>query len=327
MTIVPTMLDEINADSAWCGTFQLVWNDMKDTLVGNDIIFTPQIPMAEHLNQATFTEQMLSNDYYYKKWGLKTLALKSEIENGIKDKFDETSDLLDDLDWSEDALDDPNDPNTSRYLFYVMLKRKFEYPKEFTRFPTGKFNGKNNVKYFGIDSTTTEEVKDQIKVLYYNSPDDFAFNVSTKSDDELIFVKSPEGKTFNTIYENINQKSADYKGKKSLQNIDRLMIPDLDFDEKRVYQEFEDKEFPTKLGKGEIKKAIQTIRFSLNEKGGEIKSEAVVDVFDTTSVPEDPPQPRYFYLDNTFALFIREKDQPQPCFAARIDDIEKFQSK
>ena len=27
--IVPTMEDEVVADTAWCPTFQLVWNDMK----------------------------------------------------------------------------------------------------------------------------------------------------------------------------------------------------------------------------------------------------------------------------------------------------------
>ena len=36
-------------------------------------------------------------------------------------------------------------------------------------------------------------------------------------------------------------------------------------------------------------------------------------------------EPRYFYLDNTFALFLREKGEKMPYFAGRIDDITKFQ--
>jgi hypothetical protein len=32
ITVVPTMRDDITADSSWCGTFQLVWNDMKNDI-------------------------------------------------------------------------------------------------------------------------------------------------------------------------------------------------------------------------------------------------------------------------------------------------------
>ena len=81
VTVVPTMNDEIKQDTSWCGTFQLVWNDMKNEVVGQDVVFlTGQAQEADNLNKETFTESMLSNDYYYKTYGLKTLALKEKIE-------------------------------------------------------------------------------------------------------------------------------------------------------------------------------------------------------------------------------------------------------
>ena len=324
LVIVPTMLDTLSSDTAWCGTFQLVWNDMKNEVVGGDVTYTPQIAMAENLNKETFTADMLSDEYYYKNWGKKTLELKAEIERGIKEKFGETSDILDDFDWSEEALDDSG---PDRYFFYVMLKRKFEYPKVFTRLEEGDFNGKGGVRYFGVDVTTKSDVKKQVKVLYYNSDEDFAIMVKTKGDDELVFVKNPEGNTFSAIYDEVERRADKFAGVKSLEEMDELKIPDLDFDEKRVFEEFEGLKFPIRDGGvGEIIKAIQTIKFSLDEKGGEVKSEAGMD-FVATSAPSDPPTPRYFYLNNTFAMFIREKGQPQPYFAARVDDIEKFQSK
>ena len=43
ITVVPTMQDNITADSAWCATFQLVWNEMKDEVVRQDVVFEPQI--------------------------------------------------------------------------------------------------------------------------------------------------------------------------------------------------------------------------------------------------------------------------------------------
>lgn len=117
ITVVPTMNDKITADSSWCGTFQLGWNDMKNEVVKQDVVFTPQLEMVENLNKEDFDESMLSEEYYYKIYGLKTLELKSKIENGIKEKFNQTSDILDDLDWSENGLDNPNDVGSKRYFF------------------------------------------------------------------------------------------------------------------------------------------------------------------------------------------------------------------
>lgn len=56
--IVPTMSDTIMADSSWCGTFQLVWNDMKNEIVKKDIIFNPQLDMVSNLNKEEFNEIM-----------------------------------------------------------------------------------------------------------------------------------------------------------------------------------------------------------------------------------------------------------------------------
>ena len=83
ITVVPTMNDEITADSGCCGTFQLVWNDMENEVVKQDIIFTPQLKIVENLNKEDFNESMLSEEYYYKIYGLKTLELKNKIENEI----------------------------------------------------------------------------------------------------------------------------------------------------------------------------------------------------------------------------------------------------
>lgn len=36
-------------------------------------------------------------------------------------------------------------------------------------------------------------------------------------------------------------------------------------------------------------------------------------------------EPRYFYVDDTFAIFLKEKGKSKPYFAGRVDDITKFQ--
>lgn len=331
VTVVPTMQDKITADSSWCATFQLVWNDMKNEVVKKDIIFTPQEEIAENLNKEEFTEDMISDEYYYKKYGLKTLELKEEIKKGIKEKFNQESDILDKFSWSEDALNDPNNSDVKRYFFYTMLYRKFDFIKEFDKLDNGTFSKEyKDVKYFGIDGDTDDSVGDQIDVLYYNSKDDFAIILNTKTDDEVILCKNPKGETFKEIYNNMNNEADKYEGSSKFKDIDEFKMPNLEFNIEREYEEVEGKAFKTAdpiYDTAVIVKAIQTIKFSLDEKGGEIKSEAAIDVKNfTTSVAEPKKEePRYFYLDDTFVIFLREKGKDLPYFAGRIEDISKFQ--
>lgn len=333
ITVVPTMNDTITNDSSWCGTFQLVWNDMKNEVVKKDIIFNPQLDMVKNLNKENFNETMLSEEYYYKIYGIKSLALKEQIENGIKEKFNQTSDILDDFDWSENELDNPKNQDERRYFFYTMLYRKFEFLQEFDKLDNGKFGNKyKNVQYFGIDKDTKNSVRKQIEVLYYNSKDDFAIIVNTKTDDEVIFYKNPEGSNFNEIYENMNNETKKYTGSKTLKNVDEFKAPNLNVNEKREYTELVGKKFKTAdlvYDTAEIQKAIQTIKFSLDQKGGEVKSEATIDfeIGSTSAIDskQKEEQPRYFYVDDTFAIFLREKGKSKPYFAGRIDNITKFQ--
>lgn len=331
ISIIPTMSDVISADSSWCGTFQLVWNDMKNEIVKKDIELDPQPEMVKNLNKEEFKETMLSDEYYYKVYGLKTLGLKKQIEEGIKEKFNQESDILNDFDWDENSLNNPNNTSEQRYFLYTMLYRKFEFLQEFDRLEEGKFGGKyDNVKYFGIDKNTENSVGNQIEVLYYNSKDDFALLINTKTNDEVIFCKSPKGTTFNEIYSNMNNQSKKYNGSKTFKSVDEFKAPNLDFNEKKEYKEVQEQEFETAnplYPKAEIKKAIQTVKLSLDEKGGEIKSEAAIDMVMKNSIdtPQKEDKPRYFYVDDTFALFLREKGKNTPYFAGRIEDITKFQ--
>jgi len=73
--------DDVIDNSLWCGTFQLVWNDMVDEIVKQDVVFDPQLQIVENLNKKTFSNEYISSDSYFSKFGLLTLDLKEEIEN------------------------------------------------------------------------------------------------------------------------------------------------------------------------------------------------------------------------------------------------------
>ena len=237
--VVPSLLDKVGKDYSWCATFQLVWNDMIDEVVKQDVVFTPQIDMAENLNKRTFTDKMISDKYYYKKYGFKTLDLKKEIEDGIYIKFQKKSDILKDLDWSDKGVD----KDKSRYLFYCMLYREFKFPKKFDVLDNGEFGGKyKDVTYFGVDEETDEKVKDQLEVLFYNSKDDFAIKIHTEDGDEVIFYKNPKGNTFKEIYDNMMNGAEEYGGRVHLGERDTFKAPHINFNVKREYKEFENKQ-------------------------------------------------------------------------------------
>ena len=320
VAVVPTFDDEISSDSSYCATFQLVWNDMKNEIIKKDIVFNPEEIMATNLNKESFTEDMISDSYYFKAFGPKTIKLKEEIVNGIKEKFNQTSDILDDFDWGEDALDDPD---LRRYFFYTMLYREFEYKQRFTVLENSNFGNYEDVKYFGVASNSSSEVRNQIIVLFYNSKDDFAIKLTTKSNDEVIFYKNPKGKTFNEIYSNMTNDANKYTGSKNFSNNDTFKVPMINFNVKREYNELQNKPFYDDENREYvIEKAVQTINFKLDEQGGRVKSEAAIDT-NVTSAPVK--ESRNFNVDDTFAIFLKESSRDMPYFAARIDNIKKYQ--
>ena len=313
--VVPTLSDKISKDTSWCPTFQLIWNDFKNDIVKQNIKFDKKLDMLDNLNKEDFTKNDISDSYYYKIYGRKNLELKSKIENAIKEKFNQKSDILDQFDWSSDALDSGEDV-IDRYFLYSMLYREFEFNKKFDTF-NDKFKDIKNVEYFGIIKESNL-IRNQIKVYYYNNENDFAIKLITKNNDEVIVIKNPKGETFEEIYNNIKDKQTT-----SFNSDDNFMMPKIDFNVLREYSELENKEIETIDGIYTIEKAIQSIKFSLDEKGGKVKSEAGMDVkFETTASDK---KIRNFYVDDTFALFLKESNKDKPYFALRVDDISKFQ--
>lgn len=314
--IVTSLEDEIPANAAWCGTFNLIWNDLKNDLAKQDIVFPENSAIVDNLNKGTFTVNDLSEDSYYKIYGRPTLELKAEIEKAIKEKFDETSDILDDFQWGGRSEKD--------YFLYSMLKKKFEYPKEFAKLDNGTFEQYDDVKYFGINGKNKDEVREQIDVLYYNSEDDFALKIKTKGNDEIIVSVGNKENNFLDIYNSIMSESAKYEEGKNLRNGDTFKMPYITFDLKEQITEVENKPFSFSNGDSYIiDKALQTIKFELDEKGGKIKSEAGISMKVTSVRPQEP---RRFEVDQTFTIFLIEQGRALPYFAAKISDITVVQS-
>ena len=316
-----TLEDNVGQDTAWCGTFQLIWNDLKNDLAKQDIIFMqePDLQVVKNLNKETFKTEDISENSYYKVYGNPTLELKEQIEKAIKEKFNEESEILDDFSWGSN--------NPKDYFLYCMLKKEFEFPVAFKELEDGEFaNGKySKINYFGLEKDAEEELRNQVEVLYYNSPSQFAVKLKTKQNDEIILARGEEGNTFQEIYNNINTNSENYEGIKEFTEKDELKIPNIDFKQKTEFTELEQKEFSFANGDVYIiEKALQTIQFELDKEGGKIKSEAGI-MTKEMAIATDEIEERKFNFDDEFVIFLKENDKEKPYFAASISDITKFQ--
>lgn len=119
MKLILSLEDEIAENSAWCGTFNLIWNDLKNDLAKQDIVFANQTELINNLNKGTFTAENLSESSYYKAYGIPSQELKEQIEKAIEEKFNEKSDILGDFDFENSTEYD--------YFLYCMLKKNLNF--------------------------------------------------------------------------------------------------------------------------------------------------------------------------------------------------------
>lgn len=313
--IVPTMNTYSNSKNfVWVGTFQLIWNDLIDEIVKQPVQFIgTKSVMADNLNRKEFTASDLSESSYYKKWGLASPKMKKEIEKGIKEKFNETSDILGYFDWT---------PAERKYILYAMLKKDFEYAEKFDKLQDAQFVGSDTpVKYFGIDSNSSETLRDTVGVLFYNNNNDYAVSLKSKQGDTIYLYRTDEDKTLDLLYSDMMKKSDNYTGNRRLTRVDRFKAPNIDFKKERTFDEL-----CNKLIKNTdyiISQAIETVQFKMDETGVKLKSEAGIMMEATSVGPGHRIEPRYFYFNNKYAIFIQEKEKPY--FAMKVADAAKLQ--
>lgn len=313
--IQPTLFSKTNAqDRIWVGTFQLVWNDFMDKIVHNPIRFREGTPTyVWELNAQTFTATNLAEKNYYKFVGKVKKNTKKQISKSIKKKFKESSDLLDKLN-----LTARND----MYLIYAMLKKDFEFVSAFDKVGRFAFGDSVIIDYFGIDKDSNRNLSNGVEVLFYNDSSDYAVKLMTTGVDEVYLYKNSSNKPFNYIYDEMFKKQLCFKGKTKFGNLDELRVPNISVNEEKMFEELTKKRvMGTNLV---IDKALETISFNMDNKGVKLKSEAAMTIVTTSLMPEDV-SPRYFYFDDTFVLFLKEKNKDNPYFAMRVNDITKFQ--
>ena len=288
-------LDENTINNLWVGTLDLAWKELEDKIGLNKIELEGEMPqIANDLNESTFSKEMLnSNDY------------KINVERTV----------------------------TNGYKIDATLNKELNFLESFDNFSDYKWtfgNSKEYIKYFGINNASPEKMNKNVEILFYNKlnndsllSNDMAIKLKTKEGDEIILYRTDDKKSFDEYYEDIKAKTKNYKGRTEFSEDDELRIPYVKVNGMINYNELYDKKIKNSKGLY-IYDVIQNVNFYLNERGCNLSSKATM-VTEYMGIGQDT---KYCYFQDTFIIFMKEKNSDKPYFALKVDNndiLEKIE--
>lgn len=288
-------LDENTINNLWVGTLDLAWKELEEKIGLNKIELEGEMPqIANDLNESTFSKEMLNpNDY------------KINVERTV----------------------------TNGYKIDATLNKELNFLESFDNFSDYKWtfgNSEEYIKYFGINNASPEEMNKNVEILFYNKlnngsllSNDMAIKLKTKEGDEIILYRTDDKKSFDEYYEDIKAKAKNYKGRTEFSEDDELRVPYVKVNGMINYNQLYDKKIKNSKGLY-IYDVIQNVNFYLNERGCNLSSKATM-VTEYMGIGQDT---KYCYFQDTFIIFMKEKNSDKPYFALKVDNndiLEKIE--
>ena len=307
-------------NNIWCTSFQLAWNEMKNTIVKGPIIVTGAEALSQLLNSARQSKtDLLENSYY---------ATAGSVADGIIQKIQ--SDMARKFPHAPKPTFNPEDALIAyAYLeVYVKFKEPFDENELSLNFmdSTGK---QSQLKSFGITESHSPNYKkiiEQVDLLFCTlDPKDnmteFALDLCKFTQPYQVVVamidpKTTLQQTFETVQEKIKlfpdqQIKPRYR---RLQPGEILMVPELFWQINHRFTELLNKPI---RGFNTISEAFQMIQFRLDRSGAILKSEAKLVALSAESEPS-----RMFVLNKPFLIYLKKRDALQPFFVMWVDNAE-----
>jgi hypothetical protein len=303
----------------WCSTFQIAWDQFNQ--VGDPLAFEGNPPMAVQLSAHPFPANGLDDASYVAMIGSGPQTI-DRIKAELDSKFHGAA--------SPKVLPSKSEVKPGDLVAYAYLFKNlaFETPlSQATHGMTFGPTGESAARYraFGIfhDTTDRHKVVPQLTIWHHTSPADFVIELRTReARDRLIIARLEPGATLKETVERAVAKIRNATPLPGLAEDERVMIPVLNFDVTRSYDEITNIPCTTRNSPvAYIASAKQNIRFRLDEKGAVLKSDAAI-LAPRGLPPPKKTEPRQFICDGPFLVLLQRADADTPYFAAWIDNPE-----
>ncbi|MEI7658000.1 MAG: hypothetical protein WCK33_08050 [Phycisphaerae bacterium] len=305
----------------WCSTMQLAWNELCSFVTGGQgqpTLSANPGPLAPELMKGRGTRGEIGEGSFVATAGMGPATLdriKKELAETFKGQASPS--LL------------PANLGPDEILAYAYLFKSLEFPTPFmtSRWPSEWGGGAGGKPEATLDMwgwwkdrevPTEEEIRAQVKVLAYDTPERWSVELRTKSQgDRLVISRLAPGVTLAATVDAANElgKGTEPGGMKGG---DTLRVPYLNFDLTESFEALKGVGISGSKAGGTISEAIQNIRFRLDEKGAVLKSEATIGV---TSAPMFD-EPKRMICDGPFLIQLMREGASTPYFAAWIANPE-----
>jgi hypothetical protein len=343
--VVLTLDSELRDDrsAVWCASFQLAWNELRGSLIGDRVRVEAADAMVDSLNSESLTENDLPEGSCFAVAGLVRDGIVQRIQKEMAERFPFVS--------------TPTFPLGSSLIAYAYLETgaKFGVPFFENRQPL-LFHGANGstaeVKSFGIraqDAYAYRRLREQVEVLHVHrsrdpkqisEPAEFILDLDRySSPNQIIVACIPRQPTLADALAYCDSRIGEFRGtlehhlamhyraeelKRAVDRIGRLgsndtvLVPDIFLDIDARLSQIEGKRIINSPIEGlSIDVAQQVIKFRLDRGGAELKSEAKSVVL---------PIPSHFQLNRPFLLYMRRRGVSRPFVSVWVGGPELLEA-
>jgi len=326
--VVPTLDTPIpqNKNVIWCSSFQLAWNEMKNSVIEEPIKLIDAEELANKMNNASQTKKDIEKDSYYVASGFIADGIVEQIKKEMKQQFPEANPpSFEDIATVREAV---------LAYSYLNANVKFKYPYRQGRHEfifTSSDGNKTNVEYFGAWECWRpiyQDIQKQVQILYtYSDPntdphgvelEEFAIDLCRYSEPYRIVVAVVEKKdTLQNTFDYVSYKIAEYQKTDPLCKFDKtdeVFLPEMFWKIDHRFEELIGKLLDNENYKGwPIIEALQQIKFSLDRSGAFLESQSVLAIAGI---------PRAFVFDEPFLIYMKKRDAENPFFVMWVDNAE-----
>ncbi len=320
----------------WCSTFQMAWDKLKNDIIGEPVNVPDAEELAARLNQSKVSEADLETESFYATAGFVGKGIIEQIQKEMEKRFPSESAPVFDKSYRKDPL-------AVVAYSYLSADVGFKYP--FYAYKSAfEFEDSNSVRkdvraFCAQESSSDADLKhvrEQVDILYYKygqqrSTDEFVVDLCKNTQPyQVVLALIPSCNTLGEAVAAVDKKilefkkDSDYEVLNKLRPIDKLIVPDILYKLTHYFEELNGKHLGNKKLPGHFFfEALQMIDFALSRTGVTLRSYAILVAPPFANMPRRIEQPRYFYFNRPFLVYVKKRQGgTNPFFVMWVDNAE-----